>query len=144
MKILICSDSHGDNESLMKIAKKHPDCDLYIHAGDSESVSYMIRPFDSCKGNCDYFSDFVERRMFDTPYGKLLVQHTPNLQNSLIREYNIRILIHGHTHRRRLEEVDGLVIVNPGSVSYPRDGNDKSYAIMELDQNKYEVKFYHL
>ncbi len=39
-------------------------------------------------------------------------------------------LLTGHTHVKRLEQVDGVLYVNPGSISIPKDGS-ASYATYE-------------
>lgn len=41
------------------------------------------------------------------------------------------ILIHGHTHVLRAEKRDGYFLLNPGSVSIPKEGNPPTYAIFE-------------
>ena len=41
------------------------------------------------------------------------------------------VLLHGHTHVLRAEEKDGIIILNPGSVSIPKEGNPPTYAIYE-------------
>lgn len=41
------------------------------------------------------------------------------------------ILIHGHTHILRAEKKEHYTILNPGSVSIPKEGNPPSYAILE-------------
>ena len=41
------------------------------------------------------------------------------------------ILLHGHTHVPLCKEVSGHVILNPGSVSIPKDGSAHSYMILE-------------
>ena len=43
------------------------------------------------------------------------------------------ILLHGHTHVLRAEEKDGIVILNPGSVSIPKEGNPPTYAVLDED-----------
>ena len=41
----------------------------------------------------------------------------------------------GHTHKPYLEELQGITMLNPGSLSYPRqDGRRPSYIQMELDR----------
>lgn len=46
------------------------------------------------------------------------------------------ILLHGHTHVLRAEEKDGIVILNPGSISIPKEGNSPSYAVLSLNSEK--------
>lgn len=41
------------------------------------------------------------------------------------------ILLHGHTHVPCFMSVDGLWVINPGSVSIPKNGSDNSYMIFE-------------
>ncbi len=58
------------------------------------------------------------------------------------------IILHGHTHIPSFEEKEGILIVNPGSVSIPKAGSDHSYLILEnavftrksLDGNVIQVK----
>ena len=46
------------------------------------------------------------------------------------------IVMYGHTHRPEIEIQDNLTILNPGSLSYPRQWNrEPSYIIMEIDQD---------
>ena len=55
------------------------------------------------------------------------------------------IVMFGHTHRPVLEIKDELVVLNPGSLSYPRqDGHQPSYIMMEIDQDgdaSYELNY---
>lgn len=41
------------------------------------------------------------------------------------------ILLHGHTHVQALEECNGYLYLNPGSVSIPKNGNEHSYMVYE-------------
>ncbi len=41
------------------------------------------------------------------------------------------VLLHGHTHILRADCVDGIWILNPGSVSLPKEGNPPTYAVLE-------------
>lgn len=41
------------------------------------------------------------------------------------------VLLHGHTHVLKAEEKDGIVILNPGSVSIPKEGNPPTYAVLD-------------
>ena len=51
-------------------------------------------------------------------------------------EHGIDIVMYGHTHRPEIEIQDNITILNPGSLSYPRQWNrEPSYIIMEIDQD---------
>lgn len=41
------------------------------------------------------------------------------------------VLIHGHTHVLRAERREGYTLLNPGSVSLPKEGNIPTYGILE-------------
>lgn len=142
MKILLVSDSHGNNEALDQIVKLHPDMDLYLHLGDSQCPPEMLHPFQTVKGNCDYFSSAPEYFMIMTDVGYLFACHKPPLQSpEFFQENNIKIICHGHTHKRRFEKIGNLVYINPGAVSYARDGNDLSYLILNIQSEKVEHAF---
>lgn len=41
------------------------------------------------------------------------------------------ILIHGHTHVLKAEQREGYLLLNPGSVSIPKEGNPPTYAVLK-------------
>ncbi len=144
MKILLVSDSHSDYESLDRLYKMYPNMDLYLHAGDSEQDEWSLKPFISVRGNCDHYYDFPNYLVIPSPIGNIYVQHTPYVSKSVISEHNVKIVIHGHTHTRRQEEINGILYLNPGAISYARDKYAGSYAILNIENNRIEVKFYTL
>lgn len=51
------------------------------------------------------------------------------------------VLIMGHTHLPYVERIDDTLIINPGSVGQPRDGNpEASYALLDIDDMEAELK----
>ena len=48
------------------------------------------------------------------------------------------VFLYGHTHQLGKCEKDGIVCINPGSISLPKGGNKKSYAVYE--NRKIEIK----
>ena len=141
MRILLVSDSHGNNAAIERLAKLYPNVDLYLHAGDSESYEFAIEPFRSVLGNCDHFADFPEHLEIPTPYGKIWMQHRPHIEVSKLKEHGIRLFLSGHTHRRDYHVIDGITFINPGAISFPRDDYYLSYAIIEMDENRIDVTF---
>ena len=50
-------------------------------------------------------------------------------------------LVLGHTHVQHRATVDGRVVVNPGSVGQPRDGDpDAAYAVLDTARNAVELR----
>jgi putative phosphoesterase len=49
------------------------------------------------------------------------------------------VLVLGHTHVQHLEHFDDGIVVNPGSVGQPRDGDPRAgYAVLDLDAMRVE------
>lgn len=55
------------------------------------------------------------------------------------------VVMFGHTHKPYFHETDGITVLNPGSLSFPRqEGRKGSYMIMETDEKgtaHYEQKY---
>lgn len=147
MKILIVSDTHRHNDILKKVIDRTSPIDLLIHLGDSEGTDEAIREMAGCPvlivaGNNDFFSGL--KKEISTVIGKYRIflthGHQHNLSSgyeSLIKSSNgADIIMFGHTHKPLIFMKNGIVVLNPGSVSYPRqEGRLPSYIIMELDKN---------
>ena len=141
MKFLVVSDSHGNDEILQELYSQYPNMDYYLHAGDSQSSSMVIYPFDSVLGNCDYY-DFDRCRRIKTPLGDVFMKHFPTLRSDEAKD--VRFFIYGHTHRYKLEEEDGIIYICPGSVSLPRDGTLGTYIIIDINEEEAVIEVYEL
>jgi putative phosphoesterase len=54
------------------------------------------------------------------------------LSNMTLKEDTI--IFCGHTHYRMFHNVNGSIMINPGSLGQPRDGNGFSYCIFDFDK----------
>ncbi len=147
MKILIVSDSHRDNRNIETVLDKIKPIDMLIHCGDAEGSEYFIGekaecPMEIVLGNNDFFSKLPLDREFEIGPYKVWLTHGHYFYVSmgperLIEEAESRgvdIVMFGHTHRPMLESYGDLTVLNPGSISYPRqEGRKPSYIIMEID-----------
>ena len=133
---MIVSDSHRNDEILYQLVSEYPKMDLYLHAGDSQSFPEGIYPFDACLGNCDVYP-FPEKRFIRTEYGNILMKHFPRISKEEAQD--IKVFIFGHTHRYKVYEESGILVINPGSVSLPRDNSDGSFAILTMEKDKIKV-----
>ena len=140
MKVLIVSDSHGHNEYLDDLIRENQDVDLFLHAGDSEVPPYTIYPFRVVKGNCDYIYDMPEELIIPSPFGNILLRHKDNAPIKYIKENDIRIYVFGHTHVKACIKKNDIVYINPGSLTFPRDG-EASYAILDNDEKYCYLSF---
>lgn len=146
MKIIVMSDSHGSSLGLNRIFSKYR-ADLYIHLGDGEyelnliAAEYPDRNIVHVKGNCD-FASLSENELFFMPAENCKVfavhGHKYDVKYSLetlkkkARSLGANVVLYGHTHERFLDYDDGLYIMNPGSVSCPRDGKAPSFGIIDV------------
>lgn len=153
MKVLIVSDSHGLTKELTAIKERHEhEAAAMIHCGDSELPADCeeMAGFCAVRGNCDYDRTYVNERIeligdktFYITHG-----HLYNVKMSLInlhykaRETGARIVCFGHSHVAGAEMIDGVLMINPGSISMPRMLKEKTYVILSVENEEAEVAFY--
>ena len=148
MKILIVSDTHGREKNLEEVLKKEEPIDALIHLGDLEGGEDFISTHVECpvylvSGNNDFFCSLPREREITLGKYKVLITHGHYYYISMgtemlkeeARARNFDIAMFGHTHRPYLEQERDITVLNPGSMSYPRqEGRKPSYAIMEIDR----------
>lgn len=147
MKILIVSDSHGKNHILKNVIEKVQPIDMLIHLGDFENNEDEIRAIAGCKvemvsGNNDYFSDLDKEQLIKIGNYTVFMTHghrysvnsgLERLQDNAI-QLRADIAIFGHTHRPLIDLTGNVWLINPGSISYPRqDGRVPTFIIMDID-----------
>ena len=161
MKILIASDIHGSYPAAQALMKSfentQPDAllllgDLLYH-GPRNPVSSDYKPMDTAQllnkkkdriiavcGNCDAHIDqhllefpitaeysillYGNRRIFAT-HGHLFSPEAPPPMRSG------DIFISGHTHLAGISEKNGCFFVNPGSITYGKEGKSPSYLLFQ-------------
>ena len=131
--------------------------DMLIHCGDVEGSEDFIRSIAGCPvhmvaGNNDFFSDLKKEEEFYIGDYKVWLTHGHNYYVSMGTEFireeaksrGVDIVMFGHTHRPYLEQ-GKVTVLNPGSLSYPRqEGRRPSYILMELDakgQTYYHINY---
>lgn len=146
-KILVVSDTHGDNSGLKKVVEKEKPFDLLVHCGDLECsegniIAIADTPVYAVAGNNDYFYDLPNRAVFEYSGHRVLVSHghCDKVHSGLdtlfyrAKEASADIVMFGHTHVPCLKEIDGVTFINPGSLTYPRQiGRIPSYMTIDID-----------
>ena len=140
MKILIVSDTHRNTDNLEVVLEQEKPLDLLIHLGDIEGDEDYIEvlaecPVEAVAGNNDFFSDLPGEREIQIGKYKALLTHGHyyyvNAGTGRIKmeaeAREIDIAMFGHTHRPLLEQDNGVVVLNPGSISYPRQEGKNPY-----------------
>ena len=154
MKYMIASDIHGSawycRKMMEALEKEQADRlillgDLLYHGPRNDlpkeyAPKEVIRMLNkeknriyNVRGNCDAE---VDQMVLEFPvlsdYGWMEMSH-----GHIYNEHNLPplkpgdIFMHGHTHVLRAEKVGDITILNPGSVSIPKEGNPPTYAILE-------------
>ena len=150
MKILAVSDTHGRDEKLEQVVEREKPFDYLIHCGDVEGREFFIEALADCPctrvaGNNDFFSDLLREDEIVLEGHKIMVTHGHNYgvsmdlygisEEAAARE--CEIVLFGHTHKPVIEKKNGVLVINPGSVSFPRqEGRKPSYAILNLEEGK--------
>ena len=141
-RIVIFSDTHGNIHPCLRALPGLGEVSLVIHLGDTVTDCEELRgfypeiPFLSVKGNNDWFSPAPLTAETEADGVKLLCCHGHSMSSKeLIAEAKKRgcsFALAGHTHRALLTETDGVTLLNPGSISRPRDGR-ASYGVIEIE-----------
>lgn len=159
MKILVISDTHRKISRARVVCEKLKDLDLIIHLGDYVSDALRLSGDVDTKiitvpGNMDQFDFEMEDgatreepfyKVIDTEFGKLLLTHGHNDQVKQIygklitkaREQDCKAVLFGHTHKPLFINIDGIYLVNPGSISVPRGSRYGSYALINTTQAEF-------
>lgn len=158
MKILIVSDTHGRHGNLDEILEREGRIDMLLHLGDIEDGEHYIEAAVDCpmhllSGNNDYFSYLPGEkeikiggyRVFMTHgHGYYVSVNTKRLRDEANRRC-VDVVLFGHTHKPYMDVEGDLKVINPGSLSYPRqEGRQPSYVVMEINANgnaSFELKF---
>lgn len=158
MRVLIVSDTHGRHTGLEKALEMAGKIDYLVHLGDTEGGEHYIEAAAGCPayivaGNNDFFSDLHREMEIDFCGKKAFMTHGHYYYVSLgperiIEEGRAReadIIMFGHTHKPYLEKLKDVTVLNPGSLSYPRqEGRRGSFIIMEIDEEgntEFEIKY---
>jgi len=148
LKILVISDTHYMTSFAVSLIERLSP-DYTLHLGDMcddcrklENI-FPRKLIVSVKGNNDFFDkDYPLERCFELGGKKIFMchGHKYNVKSSLLplsykgREMEADIVLYGHTHSAHLEEIDGTLIMNPGSTA------TGSYGIIEINDGKINAK----
>lgn len=147
MKILIVSDTHRQNKNVLSVIEKVKPIDLLVHCGDVEGAEDIIAEAAGCpvkmvQGNNDFWSNIPREQEFMIGDYKVWLTHGHNYYVSMnyeiikqeAREREVDIVMFGHTHKPLISCSKDVTLLNPGSMTYPRqEGRKPSYMVMEID-----------
>lgn len=157
MKILAVSDSHGNENNIDRMLQSEGIPDMLIHLGDVCGGSEYIKAVCGCPvmmvaGNNDFYDSELPSELVITIADKrILLTHGHcylryDGYDGLIRrarQADAQIVMFGHTHKPVNLRINDITIINPGSISYPRQ-RDRNCTYMVIDVSETGVFTYNL
>ncbi|MCC6095413.1 MAG: metallophosphoesterase [Eubacterium sp.] len=144
-KVLIMSDNHGDIAAMNRIIQREWPFDVLVHCGDFQCNLDLVLEHRAefrllaVQGNCDLRSEFPEEKISDIGDFRVMIVHghhhyvdfdTDVLAGAAARNH-ADIVCYGHTHVPEIKEQNGILVLNPGSLTRSRRYDRKgSYMIL--------------
>lgn len=154
MLIAVISDSHGNKDSINKIKKKISNADVLLFLGDGENdLAEITNDFTgevfAVRGNCDITGKYPEEQILEIQGKKIFICHGHRYNvkygyNSIYyrgKEVGADIVLFGHSHIPIIEEYDGIVLMNPGSISHGMGRLNKTLGYIDLIDDKAPIMY---
>lgn len=149
-RIAVVSDSHGNIENIRGFLPRIGHVDALYHLGDHVEDALPLCNLLNCgfvavRGNCDPFSDAPLSYTVEWHNRRILLLHGHRVAGLLALLYaakqeNADAVLFGHSHVPSMETVDGILMLNPGSLSRPRTAKGPSMAVLELDDGSFRAE----
>ena len=149
MLIAVISDSHGNKDSINKIKKKISNADVLLFLGDGENdLAEITNDFTgevfAVRGNCDITGKYPEEQILEIQGKKIFICHGHRYNvkygyNSIYyrgKEIGADIVLFGHSHIPIIEEYNGIILMNPGSISHGMGRLNKTLGYIDLIDDK--------
>ncbi len=152
MKVLVISDTHRNIRNVIDILKRVQGMGVMalIHCGDHRDDAANIKKlypgievYAVC-GNCDSGSyGEASAKIISIEGASIFITHGHrygikwgDYSDLLIdaEAHEAQIAICGHSHSAYLEKKQGIILLNPGSISEPRDSMYPSYAVLDIEK----------
>jgi putative phosphoesterase len=164
MRLVIVSDSHENKrlqqEFINQLSDHKPD--LVFHLGDfykdAEAILSAGYPVIRVPGTWTdvYQNPMIDNRRYETFEGwTFFLTHTPDTHyndlpededpESVLLNSNCDVLLHGHTHHPKIEQVNKSWVINPGHTKSDFDRDfEPTYVVADLSTDVFHVKFINL
>ena len=156
MLIGLISDTHIPHRAKIlpqNVIDAFSDVDLILHAGDLTSLRVIeeleqLAPVMAVQGNMDRANGIdlpkakiieVEDLKIGVIHGEVYPRADSNQLLYLAKELNVDILVSGHSHQPKIEQKDGVLLLNPGSPIVPRLA-DRTVMLLEINGNEVDVE----
>ncbi len=156
MLIGLISDTHIPDrakELPQKVFDAFDGVDLILHAGDLTSMKVIdelekIAPTIAIQGNMDRVNGInlpvaktieAEGLKIGIVHGEVYPRADTQQLVYLAKELGVEILVTGHSHQPKIEQTDGVLLINPGSPIVPRLA-DRTVMLLEINNREVDVE----
>ena len=156
MLIGLISDTHIPDRARIlpqNVIDAFSDVDLILHAGDLTSPKVIdeleeIAPVMAVQGNMDRANGIklpkakvieAEDLRIGLVHGEVYPRADSQQLLYLARELNVDILVSGHSHQPKIEQSEGILLLNPGSPIVPRLA-DRTVMLLEINNREVDVE----
>ena len=155
MLIGLISDTHIPDrarELPKNVISSFENVDLILHAGDLTSTKVIdelekIAPTIAIKGNMDRAAGIMlpnakvieaEGLKIGIAHGEVYPRADTQQLLYLAKQLDADILVTGHSHQPKIEQIDGVLLLNPGSPVVPRLA-DRTVMLLEINNKEVDV-----
>ena len=156
MLIGLISDTHIPDrarEIPEKVLTSFKNVDLILHAGDLTTTEVIdelekIAPVIAVQGNMDRVAHIdlpkakvitVEEIKIGIAHGEVYPRADKQQLLYLDRQLDVNILVTGHSHQPKIEQVEDVLLLNPGSPIVPRLA-DRTVMLLEINNKNIDVE----
>ena len=132
-RIMIVSDTHRRHGNLAEAIYNEGHLDMLIHLGDVEGEEEVIKSIAGCE---TIFIELGGKKIWLTHGHNYYVSLDLKVIEQEAVARGMDIVMFGHTHRPVIIVEDNITLINPGSISYPRQADGiPTYIILEINDN---------
>ncbi len=148
-KLVVLSDTHGNKNVAQQIYGLANDNDYVVHLGDGATDMRELRALFpekvyACAGNCDLFTPLPDEGELEVEQVRILYCHghrygvktSLDILAHVARLRDCQLVLYGHTHEARIDEIDGVMLVNPGSMRFA-PGKGGSYCYLVINKKEF-------
>lgn len=145
MKIILVSDTHTNSSVLKTVREKFPGADRYIHCGDILVSPDKAEGFTTVRGNLDGADYYPMELSFTAGSLRILIKHGHDLFVGAAPDYGAvaryarkngyDAVFFGHSHTYYDGTVNGIRLLNPGSLWKSRDGSPRTFMVVTVEDD---------
>lgn len=147
-KIVVLSDTHGNTKRMEKLYPLFEENDYIVHLGDGFSEARILlskypEKTYLCAGNCDFTVMLPDEGVLEIEQVRIFYchGHKYGVKSSLsklaqqAKLLDCNVALYGHTHEAKISELNGVTLINPGTLSFPL-GQGGTYCYLVVHKDK--------